>query len=485
MMGPESGMAPMFTWPSAWITLLACCALIWGGRLVLTVVRVPLGPGRRAPESLATASTAVLLHYLAWQWFSGLGLRAKGVFIFPGPDLRWWFLFPAALALFVLLVPTQGQLTRRRALSGVVLNIGMLPLWDGLFPEPLAVMVATLVGGLVLALVRGVIPRGHALPWRRSIKDAADKFGDGVAFFDARANPVLVNRRMTSLAGQLGVPVSDMDRLWAAMAGTPDDGYGGAPDATDDSMASFAANGTVFMGYRNRVLGRRGRWYTEIRAVDVTESARANQELMEDNVRLRAAMARTRELLESIGQIEREQVLLDFRTRLHDVVAQRVSVVHRFLESGVGTPERLATLGAMLTDVRAEIGSDHASPPTLLRRVRESFATAGVTVDVAGELPADVAHAATAVRIIRQAATNAVAHGAATSVSAVFEGAVFGDARPGWRLTVSNDGDVPPEVTEGTGLSGLRLSVEALGGTLRYEAGDRFRLVAEVPGGSS
>ena len=52
----------------------------------------------------------MLLHYLAWQWFSGLGLRAKGVFIFPGPDLRWWFLFPAALALFVVAGQVAGPM---------------------------------------------------------------------------------------------------------------------------------------------------------------------------------------------------------------------------------------------------------------------------------------------------------------------------------------------------------------------------------------
>lgn len=350
------------------------------------------------------------------------------------------------------------------------LYTAMLPVWDGPPPWPMAVAVAV---GVAVSWLRVLSPGNRGLPWRDSLKDAADAIGDGLAYFDSRDREVLVNPRMARILAELGAPAASVGVIWAAMVRAGD----GPPDvATDASAVTFHCADRVYVAERNRVHGRRGRWYTELRVIDVTELATANRELMLDNERLLAAMAETRELLASIERIEKEQVLLDFRTRLHDVVAQRVSVVQRFLESGVGTPDRTATLGRMLMDVRADIGSDHAAPRTLLRRVRESFATAGVSVDVVGELPSDVAHAATAVRIIRQAATNAVAHGAATSVSAVFE-----ELPDRWRLTVSNDGDLPESVTEGTGLSGLRATVAALGGSLGYSMTDVFALVCEVP----
>lgn len=476
MIGSGTGLAGMYAWSSPWVMLVAGGAYIWSGRLLMTTLRLWLAPVRRPTEMIAAGTSALLLAHLGWQLLSGVGLRSKGVYVFPGPDLRWVFLLPTVLAAGAAAIALARRLPRQDWLPPMIaaaLYAGMLPAWDLPLPWPPAVMCAAIAGGAVFSAARVMTPDARGLPWRDSIKDAADYLGDGLAFFDSRGRPVQVNHRMTRILAGLGVTASSGDELWGAMA---DAGEVSHRELSDASAVTFRCGDEVYVAERNRVLGRRGRWYTEIRAIDVTDVALANRELMDDNERLRAAMAETRELLASIERIEKEQVLLDFRTRLHDVVAQRVSVVQRFLESGVDTPDRMATLGRMLTDVRTDIRSDHAAPRTLLRRVRQSFATAGVDIDVVGDLPANLAHAATAVRIIRQAATNAVAHGAATSVSAVFE------ETPGfWRLTVSNDGDLPERVTEGTGLSGVRATVEALGGSLGYVVNDVFSLVAEVP----
>ncbi|HHU45270.1 MAG TPA: hypothetical protein GXZ46_06550 [Actinomycetales bacterium] len=491
MSGDFPGAGELLTWPVPFIALLAAGAAVWGGRLAMTTVRLWFAPIPQPRELVASAVSSVLLMYFAWQLFGGAGLLTKGVYVFPGPDLRWGFMLPATLAAASATLALSRRRRGRRGHSGrnhqyregnrnrrewaapmiaAALYTAMLPVWDGSPPWPMAVAVAV---GVAASWLRVLAPGNRGLPWRDSLKDAADAIGDGLAYFDSRDREVLVNPRMARILAELGVPPASVRDSWAAMVRAGD----GPPDVpTEASAVTFHCADRVYVAERNRVHGRRGRWYTELRVIDVTELATANRELMLDNERLLAAMAETRELLASIERIEKEQVLLDFRTRLHDVVAQRVSVVQRFLESGVGTPDRMATLGRMLMDVRADIGSDHAAPRTLLRRVRESFATAGVAVDVVGELPSDLAHAATAVRIIRQAATNAVAHGAATSVSAVFE------ETPGfWRLTVSNDGDLPERVTEGTGLSGVRATVEALGGSLGYTVNDVFSLVAEVP----
>lgn len=473
------GLDAVRAWPMPAVTLLACGALVWGGRALMTALRLGLGAVRRLPQMIASVGAAGLLHYLGWQCLASLDGRADGIYAVPGPDLRMLFLIPALLSFGAALSMHRGNAARAPALTAGTLYVGMLPLWDHVTPWPPAVTCLAVGAGVASTMLRGMTPRGHTLPWRRSIKDAADSLGDGLAFFDARDRPVLVNRRMTEITAGLGARPLTPDELWGEMAGAAVDGPADA--LSDEGALAFRAGGRVYVAERNRVLGRRGRWYTEVRAIDVTELAAANLELMAGNERLREAMAETRELLAAIEQIEREQVLLDFRTRLHDVVAQRVSVVQRFMDDGAGTPDRLRILGRMLADVRADIRDDHAAPATLLKRVRQSFATAGVDIDVAGDLPADPDHAAAAVRIIRQAATNAVAHGAASTVLAEFS-----DRPGGWRLTVSNDGDAPEGITEGTGLSGLRGAIEALGGTLAYSTGASaapmsFSLVADVP----
>lgn len=146
--------------------------------------------------------------------------------------------------------------------------------------------------------------------------------------------------------------------------------------------------------------------------------------------------------------------------------------------SGEAMRELRATLEVLRTDA-VEPGTGLARIGELTERARTAGITLAVTVD--GErraLPADVDR--TAYRIVQEALTNVARHAdrARTTVR-------FGYTDRALTVSVVDEGRCPPgtAVTPGTGLTGMRERVTALGGTLDAapRAGGGFAVHAELP----
>ena len=78
---------------------------------------------------------------------------------------------------------------------------------------------------------------------------------------------------------------------------------------------------------------------------------------------------------------------------------------------------------------------------------------------------------------MRECLTNTVRHAEGTEMYVE-----IGTEKGEDRITITNNGRRPEkEITEGGGLSGLRHSMENMGGTLRIESVPEFRLIASLP----
>ncbi|WP_426623847.1 sensor histidine kinase [Leifsonia sp. McL0607] len=191
---------------------------------------------------------------------------------------------------------------------------------------------------------------------------------------------------------------------------------------------------------------------------------------------------------------------------MHDIVSHSLTVMITLADGSAGlvttAPQRSAetmrlvaeTGRSALGDMRRLLGvlragdeeaAVHAPQPGLgeLGELVERFRAAGlpVRITVSGTAPTDVGQQLTVFRVVQEALTNILRHGAlATAATVTIE---FGDDRI--RLVVEDDATVHTGSVQGSGsgLLGLRERVALYGGTL--EAGPRrgggWRVVTDFP----
>lgn len=228
-------------------------------------------------------------------------------------------------------------------------------------------------------------------------------------------------------------------------------------------------------------------------ATDVTELMELNDALDVANAKLALMEDDLRASLAVVDATAELAALARMRSRVHDVIGQRLSILHRALEDGDLSRGRLSELREIVDTIMADLAMrERIDPQADLISIKEAFSLIGVAVGIAGVLPErdDVADAF--VRIVREAVTNAVRHAHATSVEVRFSSpdcAGLPDAPDGqggcsscWALTVRDNG-TPLKDPDGlgTGIPGMRLAIEEVGGTFFVETVPRFVVRALVP----
>ena len=339
----------------------------------------------------------------------------------------------------------------------------------------------------------------------------------GVLVIGATGGSTFMNVQMRECLSALGLPcdLGDQSRLWPRLAElgrdlTTEATSLGVPEALaegQDRLLVDLPDGKTWLFARDLTGGSHR--LRRVVCLDVTEAVRANKALGETNRELVAAADELRACLADVGRAAQTAAYLRMRSRVHDVVGQRLSILHRYLEMGRTDPESVAELERLLSTVMADLRRDSGSSAQAeLEAVVDAFALVGVEVEVRGELVPGEAGAAFA-KVIREACTNSCRHAHAKHVFVELErvgGAGVGaaatagkgsavDRTVGWaasapsspivRLTIADDGEPtdPPgtPVAERGGITGMRREVEALGGTLRAVREPRFTICAEVP----
>ena len=185
------------------------------------------------------------------------------------------------------------------------------------------------------------------------------------------------------------------------------------------------------------------------------------------------------------AEAERERIARD----LHDLLGHTLSVIVLKSELASRLAERAPAQAAAeireverisreaLHEVRAAVRGYQGSGLTAeLARAKVALDTAGVALKIGGplpELPCEVE--ATAAMLLREAVTNVVRHARAREVQVAVE------AGPrGYVLEIRDDG-VGGQAPEGSGLTGMRERVRAIGGTLERDGRGGTRLRAQFP----
>lgn len=313
----------------------------------------------------------------------------------------------------------------------------------------------------------------------------------GILYLDPKGRPLLMNRCMRKNLVELHMPTDlhDMSGTWNGLrklsAQMPESSKNRVRidlDRFGEARAVVEVSPSEIRLFVHDDVMVSGRPFERIIGLDVTEYAHAHDRLAQANHLLELAGQELQAQIEEVKKVADNAAYLRMRARVHDVIGQRLSILHRYLEEGRLDDESLEQIDPLLRSIAADLRSGGASEPAeQLDDIVHAFGLVSVQIDVEGALPEDTRVAAAFLQIIREASTNATKHAQAHQVHVH----LWQEESNGCdiaRMTISNDGaPAPVSYREGTGIPGMRHVAQDLGGSLEVHAAPPFTLTVSIP----
>ena len=313
----------------------------------------------------------------------------------------------------------------------------------------------------------------------------------GILYLDSKGHPLLMNRCMRKNLAELHMPTDlhDMSGTWNGLRKLSAQMPESSRDRVRIDLDRFGETRAVVEVSPSEIrlfvcddVMVSGRPLERIIGLDVTEYAHAHDRLAHANRLLELAGQELQSQIEEVKKVADNAAYLRMRARVHDVIGQRLSILHRYLEEGRLDDESLEQIDPLLRSIAADLRSGgDAEPAEQLGDIVHAFGLVSVQIDVEGELPSDARVAAAFLQIIREASTNATKHAQAHQVHVCLWQETSEDGAVA-RMTVSNDGaPAPVSYREGTGIPGMRHVAQNLGGSLEVRAAPSFTLAVSIP----
>jgi signal transduction histidine kinase len=230
--------------------------------------------------------------------------------------------------------------------------------------------------------------------------------------------------------------------------------------------------------FSNDPITVRNKPYIQMLAIDITDEDVLTRELEESNNALKELGTELSLSISNIDQLEREREVLRMKTRIHDILGQRLSILSRLLESDTDSNNMIRSIKPLLTDLTKGLTSNiDKDPQELLSALTQSFALIGTAIHFKGYLPTNQQLAHVFTELIRECSTNAVRHGNASNVYAELQ-----EDDKQYTLLVNNDG-IPPTypIIIGGGIEGMNRQVNEMAGELTIESEPEFHIRVTIP----
>lgn len=312
---------------------------------------------------------------------------------------------------------------------------------------------------------------------RLSIKEAVDFFPGGILYANETGRTLIANPTMNRLLASLAISSeSGALSMWETLMKIQDS-YNVSVQALDDKLLIRIRNAGSWL-FSNQTIIANKKNYIQLLAIDITDEDILTREMEEANYALEEIGRQLSHSLKNIEELEKEREILRMKTRVHDILGERLSILSRLLESNMETTDIVNSLKPLLTDLTQTIADNaDSSPQHLLSSLTQSFAFIGTVIHIRGALPPDHEAAMVFAEIIRECATNAVRHADAGNVYIEFT-----ETEDKYALLVRNDGNPPSgPITEGSGIAGMRRQAHELSGELTIELRPQFQISVNVP----
>lgn len=307
------------------------------------------------------------------------------------------------------------------------------------------------------------------------IKESFDSLPVAACFFDANGVVRLINHRMLTIGNQLRRGgIQTLTELQSALESPPD-----AIRCLNPELQIFRfPDGTALRFARESITTRAGIPYTQVTAGDVTERIHRQNQLKEENEKLTQANERLRLLFRQMPDIIRQEETLAMKLRVHDNIGHSILAARRTLLRQPGLEEIRACAALWEQSITVLYRSNQMTvPPEPMEAAIRRAGEMGVRVLPEGPQPQTREQRYLTALAVRECAANCARHAGGTELYVRF------CPGPGGMEVIFRNNGTPPrgKITEGGGLSMLRLRVEAAGGRMEIRSSPGFRLRLTLP----
>ena len=384
----------------------------------------------------------------------------------------------AGFIVVAVLALTIGILRRRMsaALEVIPLVALVIPISESIFSTafPWVYTIALLlfmVRAFTICIRRQRVLRREVSAF--SIKEALDALHTGLLYCTTNGEIYLINRKMQTLMYAL------TGRMWRNgldfRAALQNGASLSVSDMAvlDDKRVYRLADGTVWLFSEDELLIG-SRLYIQVSAFDVSERWALTDELQAQREALLQRGDELAKTLENLDKIRREDELQKLKSRVHDTMAQRLTILMRVFRAKMTIDE--ADLMTYADDMLAEVRKD-ADDVSSIETLCRVYGEIGVEIKIIGAEPIKAALAEFYTAFVRECLTNAVRHGLATDIRVVCETTAREIS-----ISVINDGvSSKAGIQEGGGITELRRRISALNGTISIATQPKFTIIARIP----
>lgn len=291
-----------------------------------------------------------------------------------------------------------------------------------------------------------------------SLKEALDGLKTAV-MFESKFNVVYENLTMKNLLEKLKIKQNQSSlEIWQNIK------------SRENSKIVDEQNILVFLDKKVYSFSIIKQSKTQIYAFDITKEYSTTTEIENKQNELMAKQTEILQIIENLDEIEKQKEVLTLKSKLHDIIGQRLFILHHILDTIDEKDFDLNRVKKMLATMLNEIDSDEISEAEAMQNsIITAFEMIGFHIEILGEMPKEAQKAKALVKIIRECATNAIRHANATKL--------FVDISDDKIKIYDNGKFTSKTFVEGAGIKGMRLNSTELGGELFVSTQNGFEVI--------
>lgn len=294
-----------------------------------------------------------------------------------------------------------------------------------------------------------------------SLKEALDGLKTAV-MFESEFNVVYENLAMKTLLEKLNIKQNQSSfEIWQSLK------------SRENFKIIDEQNILVFLDKKVYSFSMIKQSKTQIYAFDITKEYLTTTEIENKQNELKTKQTEILQMIENLDEIERQREVLSLKSKLHDIIGQRLFILHHILDVIDEKTFDLNSVKSLLKTMLDEIDNEDISEAQNLQNsIVTAFEMIGFNIEISGEIPKETPKAKALVKIIRECATNAIRHANATKLFVNISNN---------KIEISDNGKKQnTSFIEGTGIKGMRLNAETLGGELIISKDIGFKVVIEM-----
>lgn len=382
-------------------------------------------------------------------------------------------LIPAALMMFIF----QGITDVSVSMDGGIKNITMPGRLIGSLPYAAVALSLIMIGTAEILLFWAHVNRRKKKISKDAIKESIDSLPDGVCFYSADGQPLLVNRQMQYISGELfDSEILNVNmfqkRLIKGMVRNNTEIL-----RTEPTVAFRTADGRVWDFHTGCLQPEKSGLY-ELIAFDITEQYKLREELKQRNERLQMVNERLRRFDREMVSLTAEKELLRTKIDVHDNIGRSLLACRAYFRQKKEERSRDDLL--LLWKYVLSVLKKEELPSGEWELLRKTADMLGIEIELCGALPENLKIRIAIAAAIRECLTNTADHAGGDKLFVkITEDGTSVNAE------LTNTGKPPEgEIHETGGLKNLRRAAEQAGGIMTIENTPCFLLRLEFGKGA-